>query len=271
MGPTWPGGRFGIDLRHLHSRRGHYRPSRTDDLPCRRAHRCDLRIPRPSTSFPASYFLLGDSGSLFIGFLLSALAMGAGQSDYRANRWRRCSYIFAFGLPILDITLAIMRRSLRGYPLFSRRHRSHSPQVLLLPRAFASSRSHGVKCGHRGLRVCESRDPAGRKLLRFRFSSQYCSASASECSVCDTPEFTQLWKPTARRRRIETEECQSLAARPKPCEYEFRFSKHVPGIAGVVAADRLRRAQAQKPWARRIPLIVTISRRCTTTGKAMVP
>src|SRR3984885_6825386 len=69
----------------------------------------------PFNSFPASIFM-GDSGSLFIGFLLSALAMGAGRNiDAKIGA---AVPILAFGLPILDVTLAVMRRSLRGHPVF---------------------------------------------------------------------------------------------------------------------------------------------------------
>jgi len=69
----------------------------------------------PFNSFPASIFM-GDSGSLFIGFLLSALAMGAGRSI--TGTAGAAVPIFAFGLPILDVTLAVLRRSLRGHPVF---------------------------------------------------------------------------------------------------------------------------------------------------------
>src|SRR5579863_2384084 len=69
----------------------------------------------PFNTFPASIFM-GDSGSLFIGFLLSALAMGAGRNiDATIGA---AIPILAFGLPILDVTLAVMRRSLRGHPVF---------------------------------------------------------------------------------------------------------------------------------------------------------
>jgi len=69
----------------------------------------------PFNVYPASIFM-GDSGSLFIGFLLSALAMAASQEVTPISGI--AIPILAFGLPILDVTLAVMRRSLRGHPVF---------------------------------------------------------------------------------------------------------------------------------------------------------
>jgi UDP-GlcNAc:undecaprenyl-phosphate GlcNAc-1-phosphate transferase len=64
---------------------------------------------------PASIFM-GDSGSLFIGFLLSALSMaGARKATTLAGV---AIPLLAFGLAILDVALAISRRFLRGHPLF---------------------------------------------------------------------------------------------------------------------------------------------------------
>lgn len=155
----------------------------------------------PFNSFPASIFM-GDSGSLFIGFLLSALAMGAGQSITATAG--TAVPIFAFGLPILDVTLAIMRRSLRGHPLFRgdtdhihhkllRQGLSHRHAVMVLYAVTA-----GFVCASLAILLDE-------KLLVPVFF-------AALLGICigvqrlRYPEFAQLFKPTARRRRIETEE-----------------------------------------------------------------
>jgi UDP-GlcNAc:undecaprenyl-phosphate GlcNAc-1-phosphate transferase len=69
----------------------------------------------PYNFYPASIFM-GDSGSLFIGFLLSALAMAGAQEVTPTSGI--AIPILAFGLPILDVTLAVLRRSLRGHPVF---------------------------------------------------------------------------------------------------------------------------------------------------------
>jgi UDP-GlcNAc:undecaprenyl-phosphate/decaprenyl-phosphate GlcNAc-1-phosphate transferase len=72
---------------------------------------------------PATIFL-GDSGSLFIGFMLAALALAGSQ---KAPTMVAVSIpILSLGLPILDVTLAVARRFLAGKPLFGAdRHHIH--------------------------------------------------------------------------------------------------------------------------------------------------
>ena len=64
---------------------------------------------------PASIFL-GDSGSLFIGFLLSALALAGSQKSTTAVAV--AIPVVAFGLPVLDVFISVIRRYLNGKPLF---------------------------------------------------------------------------------------------------------------------------------------------------------
>jgi len=64
---------------------------------------------------PASIFL-GDSGSLFIGFILSTVSM-LGSSKSTAAVAVGVPVI-AFGLPILDVFVAIVRRFVNGQPIF---------------------------------------------------------------------------------------------------------------------------------------------------------
>lgn len=73
---------------------------------------------------PATIFL-GDSGSLFIGFMLSALALvGGGKTSTLVAV---SVPVVSFGLPILDTMIAVVRRFLNGQPLFSadRQHIHH--------------------------------------------------------------------------------------------------------------------------------------------------
>ena len=64
---------------------------------------------------PATIFL-GDSGSLFIGFLLAALALAGSQ---KAPTIVAVTIpLISLGFPILDVTLAVARRFLSGKPLF---------------------------------------------------------------------------------------------------------------------------------------------------------
>ena len=64
---------------------------------------------------PATIFL-GDSGSLFIGFMLSALALAGSQKA--PTMIAVAIPVVSFGLPILDVGIAVVRRFLRGRPLF---------------------------------------------------------------------------------------------------------------------------------------------------------
>jgi UDP-GlcNAc:undecaprenyl-phosphate/decaprenyl-phosphate GlcNAc-1-phosphate transferase len=72
----------------------------------------------PSNFYPAKIFM-GDSGSLFIGFLLSTAALTGPQNQKTTTTWTELAVpILIFGLPILDVTLAVARRFLRGTSLF---------------------------------------------------------------------------------------------------------------------------------------------------------
>jgi UDP-GlcNAc:undecaprenyl-phosphate GlcNAc-1-phosphate transferase len=73
---------------------------------------------------PATIFL-GDSGSLFIGFLLSALALFGAQKA--PTIVAVAIPIVSFGLPILETVLSIIRRLISGRPVFTadREHIHH--------------------------------------------------------------------------------------------------------------------------------------------------
>jgi UDP-GlcNAc:undecaprenyl-phosphate/decaprenyl-phosphate GlcNAc-1-phosphate transferase len=65
---------------------------------------------------PATIFL-GDCGSLFIGFVLAALALV--QSAKASTMIAVAIPVVSFGLPVLDVALAVTRRFLSGKPLFA--------------------------------------------------------------------------------------------------------------------------------------------------------
>lgn len=65
---------------------------------------------------PATIFL-GDSGSLFVGFLLGCCAVV--WSEKSATILGMAAPLIALGIPLLDTALAIGRRFLRGKPIFS--------------------------------------------------------------------------------------------------------------------------------------------------------
>ena len=72
---------------------------------------------------PASIFL-GDSGSLFIGFMVAAMALAGSQKA--PTMVAVAIPVVALGLPILDVVLSVVRRFLGGKPLFGGdRHHIH--------------------------------------------------------------------------------------------------------------------------------------------------
>jgi UDP-GlcNAc:undecaprenyl-phosphate/decaprenyl-phosphate GlcNAc-1-phosphate transferase len=83
---------------------------------------------------PATIFL-GDSGSLFIGFVLSALALEGAQKA--PTIVAVAIPVVSFGLPILETSLSIVRRLISGRPVFTA-DREHIHHKLL---------QHGIRIG----------------------------------------------------------------------------------------------------------------------------
>src|SRR5438093_6862429 len=82
-------------------------------------YRCSLFKPQFSDG------LLGDCGSLFIGFMLSALAL---QGAQKAPTIIAVAIpVVSFGLPILETALSVARRLISGRPVFTadREHIHH--------------------------------------------------------------------------------------------------------------------------------------------------
>jgi UDP-GlcNAc:undecaprenyl-phosphate GlcNAc-1-phosphate transferase len=98
---------------------------------------------------PASIFL-GDSGALFVGFILAALSIEGAQKTSTAVAIG--IPLIAFGLPMIDTGFTIVRRFISGKPLFrgDREHIHH----MLLERGWSQRRAalvlYGV-CGFFGL------------------------------------------------------------------------------------------------------------------------
>jgi len=67
-------------------------------------------------NFPPAKIYLGDGGAYLIGFTIAALSLTS------SNKGSVAKVLFvtmiALGVPILDTLFAVMRRALRGYPLF---------------------------------------------------------------------------------------------------------------------------------------------------------
>ncbi len=76
-------------------------------------------------NFPPARAFLGDSGSLVIGFMLAGLAV---EGSTKAPTLVAIAVpIVAFGVPVLDTTITLIRRLVRGRPLFEadREHIHH--------------------------------------------------------------------------------------------------------------------------------------------------
>jgi UDP-GlcNAc:undecaprenyl-phosphate/decaprenyl-phosphate GlcNAc-1-phosphate transferase len=155
----------------------------------------------PFNFFPASIFM-GDSGSLFIGFLFSALSMaGTRQATTLAGV---AVPLLAFGLPVLDVTLAVSRRAIRRRPLFRgdtdhihhkllRRGFSHRQAVLFLYLATLGF-------------VCASLVLLADQEL---FLPVFFVVGIGIClgvQQLHYEEFSEIFQPVSRRRQIVTDE-----------------------------------------------------------------
>lgn len=76
-------------------------------------------------NFPPARIYLGDGGAYFLGFLIGLLAMRLSHKGTVAAAL--VAPLFALALPIIDTSLAILRRGLKGLPLFrpDRKHIHH--------------------------------------------------------------------------------------------------------------------------------------------------
>jgi UDP-GlcNAc:undecaprenyl-phosphate GlcNAc-1-phosphate transferase len=97
-------------------------------------------------SSPASIFM-GDCGSLTIGFLLGCCSIVWANDS--ATWWGAAAPVMALSVPLLDMTLAVVRRVLRRRPIF-RADRDHVHHRLL-DRGFSQRRVVLVLCGACGI------------------------------------------------------------------------------------------------------------------------
>ena len=83
---------------------------------------CGALIAFLRYNFPPARIYLGDGGAYFLGFVIGSLAMVNSQKGTVAAAL--IAPLFPLALPIVDTTLAILRRGLKGLPVF-RPDRSH--------------------------------------------------------------------------------------------------------------------------------------------------
>lgn len=76
-------------------------------------------------NFPPARIYLGDGGAYFLGFLIGGLTIQSSNKGTIAAAL--IAPIFALALPILDVTFSIIRRGIKGLPIFrpDRRHIHH--------------------------------------------------------------------------------------------------------------------------------------------------
>jgi hypothetical protein len=110
---------------------------------------------------PASIFM-GDTGSMFLGFVLAASALQSHQTSSSAVALLVPA--IALGLPLVDTLLAMLRRLARGRPVFhaDREHIHH----LLLARGGASAACLCLYGGHWS--SARGRGPGPRRQRRRR-------------------------------------------------------------------------------------------------------
>jgi len=91
-------------------------------------------------NFPPARIYLGDAGSLFLGFMLATLAIeGASKGPAIVAI---AIPLVAFGVPVMDTAIAVIRRGVRGAPLFrgDREHLHHR----LLDVGFSPAQAVGI-------------------------------------------------------------------------------------------------------------------------------
>ena len=95
---------------------------------------------------PATIFL-GDTGSLFLGFMLALVSVHSSQKSYAA--FSIGAAVLALGLPIFDLGMAVVRRTLSGAPVFSADQ--HHVHHILLRKGLTQSQSVLVLYGGAGV------------------------------------------------------------------------------------------------------------------------
>ncbi len=90
-------------------------------------------------NYPRARVFLGDAGSLSLGFLVAALALGAGEGTGLPPGRAALAAVVALGIPLADTALVVASRLRRGASVFEgdRRHVSHRLVALGLGRGIA--------------------------------------------------------------------------------------------------------------------------------------
>ena len=149
---------------------------------------------------PASIFL-GDSGSMFIGFMLAALALAG--SEKAPTMIAVAIPVVSFGFPILDVALAVSRRFLSGKPLF-RGDRDHIHHKLLkrgLSQRGAVLVLYGVTACFALLSLVLLHDAAMIALVLAVIGIGV-ALGVQYLGYVEFSELQDVWRRTAERKRV---------------------------------------------------------------------
>ncbi len=105
-------------------------------------------------NYPPAKIYMGDGGAYFLGFLIGLLSIV--NSDKGTVLAALIAPAFALALPFVDVSLAVLRRGLRGLPLFraDRKHIHHHLIALGFSRVAAVLALYGVSIFCLGVAFC---------------------------------------------------------------------------------------------------------------------
>ena len=154
-------------------------------------------------NFPPASVFMGDCGALFLGFTLATLGV---ITTHKSSTLIAITIpVIAFGVPLLDTIIAIVRRYLRHEPIFAPDRGTHPSPT---PRSgnVASPRGHLLLCSVRGLRLTIDALGGPGAVLRSSLSSSSRGAVLIlGVQRLNVPELTELSRalgrgpPAARR------------------------------------------------------------------------
>jgi UDP-GlcNAc:undecaprenyl-phosphate/decaprenyl-phosphate GlcNAc-1-phosphate transferase len=149
---------------------------------------------------PASIFL-GDSGSMFIGFMLAALALAV--SEKAPTMIAVAIPVVSFGFPILDVALAVSRRFLSGKPLFcgDRDHIHHKLLNRGLSERGAVLVLYGVTACFAVLSLVLLHDAAMIALVLAVIGIGV-ALGVQYVGYVEFSELQDVWRRTAERKRV---------------------------------------------------------------------
>lgn len=149
---------------------------------------------------PASIFL-GDSGSMFIGFMLAALALAG--SEKAPTMIAVAIPVVSFGFPILDVALAVSRRFLSGKPLFcgDRDHIHHKLLNRGLSQRDAVLVLYGVTACFALLSLVLLHDAAMIALVLTMIGIGV-ALGVQYLGYVEFSELQDVWRRTAERKRV---------------------------------------------------------------------